>query len=270
MKRSSIAWGGASGPKLRLLPERIELDRLRDVAGEQQLATKRLFLAIDEKELGAVGLDVDAEPHLLAFGDTKSGKSAFLRAYVKEVMRTRTKEEAQFVLVDYRRALLGEVPDEYLLHYLTSATQAEPAITELAAYLQQRLPGPDVSPEDLRNRSWWSGAEVFVVIDDYDLVATQAGSPVAVLASMLPQGQDIGMHVALARRAGGASRALFEPMIQGLRDLAMPGLMLSGSPDEGPLIGTTKPQPYGPGRGKLITRDSGVLVVQTPWTERRH
>jgi S-DNA-T family DNA segregation ATPase FtsK/SpoIIIE len=47
----------------------------------------------------------------------------------------------------------------------------------------------------------------------------------------------------------------------------MPGLLLSGSPDEGPLIGTTKPRPGIAGRGQLVTRDRGVEVVHTVWSE---
>ncbi len=214
-----------------------------------------------------MGLDIDREPHLLAFGDSRSGKSALLRTYAQEVMRTRTAAEAQVVVVDYRRSLLGEIPEEYQLHYLTSATQAEPAIAELAAYLQQRLPGPDVTPDQLRNRSWWTGAEVYVVIDDYDLVATQSGSPILPLVPLLAQARDVGLHLVLARRSGGAARALYEPVIQSLRDLAMPGVLLSGSPDEGPLIGTAKPRKAVPGRAQLVTRDRGVEVVQTAWTD---
>ena len=270
VSRSASAWHGPTGPKLRLLPELVDLDQLHGLVGQELASSRRLYLAVNEKELAAVGLDVDAEPHLLAFGDTESGKSTFLRSYLREVMRTRTAEQAQVVVVDYRRALLGEVPPEYLLNYLTSATQAEPAIRDLASYLQNRLPGPDITPDELRNRSWWSGAEVFVVVDDYDLVATQGSSPLQPLASMLPQGYDVGLHVVVARRSGGASRAMFEPVIQGLRDLAMPGLLLSGSPDEGPLIGNVKPRAYRAGRGQLITRNTGLQVVQTAWSEPSH
>ena len=54
-------------------------------------------------------------------------------------------------------------------------------------------------------------------------------------------------------------------MIQSLRDLAMPGLVLSGSPDEGALIGNVRPVPAPPGRGRLVTRDRGVEVVQMAW-----
>jgi DNA segregation ATPase FtsK/SpoIIIE, S-DNA-T family len=208
-----------------------------------------------------------AEPHLLIFGDGRSGKSASLRTYLHEVMRTRTCKQAQIVVVDYRRSLLGEVPEDYLLGYLTSGAQATPTLADLAAYLENRIPGPDVTPEQLRNRTWWAGAEVFLVVDDYDLVATTQSSPLLALQPLLAQARDVGLHVALARRSGGASRALYEPVIQALRDLAVPGLVLSGSPDEGPLIGNVRPTPAPPGRGRLITRDRGVEVVQLAWSE---
>ena len=72
----------------------------------------------------------------------------------------------------------------------------------------------------------------------------------------------------VARRSGGASRALYEPVIQSMRDLAMPGLLLSGSPEEGAAASATcGPQPAPPGRGRLVTRDRGVEVVQLAWTE---
>ena len=182
-----------------------------------------LVIGINEKELAPVSLDPDTEPHLLILGDGQSGKSSILRGLAREIMRTRTPQQAQLVVVDYRRALLGEVPDEYLLNYLTSANQAQPALRDLATYLENRIPGPDVTPDQLRSRSWWTGAEVFVLVDDYDLVATQQSSPVAALQPLLAQARDVGLHVTVARRSGGASRALYEPVIQSLRDLAMPG-----------------------------------------------
>jgi S-DNA-T family DNA segregation ATPase FtsK/SpoIIIE len=277
ISRVAAAWRGPAGPKLRLLPERIELARLREQAGaptsplpeEERDGTEdlRLVLGINEKELAPVALDADAEPHLLVFGDGQSGKSSILRTYIHEVMRTRTAKQAQIVVVDYRRSLLGEVPENYLLNYLTSATQATPAIKDLATYLESRIPGPDVTPEQLRNRTWWTGAEVFVVVDDYDLVATQQTSPVALLQPLLAQARDVGLHVVVARRSGGASRALYEPVIQSMRDLAMPGLLLSGSPDEGPLLGNLRPIPLPAGRGRLITRDRGTEVIQTAWID---
>jgi S-DNA-T family DNA segregation ATPase FtsK/SpoIIIE len=267
--RVAASWRGPTGPKLRLLPERIGLAEVREMAALAGTAQgeRRILLGINEKELAPVALNPDTEPHLMVFGDGRSGKSAILRSYAHEVMHCYTPKEAQLVVVDYRRSLLGEVPEDYLLNYLTSATQATPALKDLATYLQSRIPGPDVTPEQLRNRSWWTGAEVFVVVDDYDLVATQQTSPVALLQPLLAQARDVGLHVAVARRSGGASRALYEPVIQSMRDLAMPGLMLSGNPDEGPLLGNLRPVPLPPGRGRLITRDRGTEMVQAAWTE---
>ena len=268
IERVSAAWTGPQGPKLRLLPGQIRIEEIREAAGVTAEAPgSRLLLGINERELAPISLDPDTEPHLLVFGDGQSGKSALLRAYAREIMRTRTPKQAQLVVVDYRRSLLGEIPDEYLLNYLTSASQAAPALKDLAGYLESRLPGPDVTPEQLRNRSWWTGAEVFVLVDDYDLVSTQQGSPVHALQPLLAQARDTGLHVVVARRAGGASRSLYEPVIQSMRDLAMPGLLLSGDPSEGQLVGNVRAVPAPPGRGRLVTRDRGTEVVQLAWSD---
>ena len=253
VKRSDTAWRGQRGPKLRLLPELITLDAVRAQAKERQLGERLLLLGVDEKELAPLGLDMDVEPHLLVYGDSQSGKSALLRGLIREIVRTRSPKQAQLVVVDYRRSLLGELPEEYQLNYLTSAAQAGPALRDLGTYLESRIPGPDVTPEQLRNRSWWTGAEAFVLVDDYDLVATQQSSPVAVLQPLMAQARDVGLHVVVARRSGGASRASYESVIQSLRDLAMPGIMLSGSPDEGPLLGKLRPQHAPPGRGRMLS-----------------
>jgi len=264
--RVAAAWTGPAAPPLRLLPTTVTLDELRALAAPRA-TDRRLLVAVGEQDLGPVDLDPDAEPHLLVFGDRGAGKSGLLRSYCREVVRTRSPREAQLVVVDYRRSLLGEVPADHLLDYLTSTERATSALTELASYLQARLPGPDVTPAQLRDRSWWSGAEVFVVVDDYDLVATSQAAPLQALVPLLAQARDVGLHVVVARRAGGASRALYEPVVQSLRDLAAPGLLLSGSPDEGPLLGSQRPQPAAPGRGRLVTRDRGIEVVQVAWSE---
>ncbi len=264
------AWTGAPAPRLRLLPRQIELDRVRALAGAADGSAAYpggpLLLGLDEQRLAPVPLALDPDPHLLVFGDGRSGKSTLLRGLVHEVLRTRSPRQAQVVLVDYRRSLLGEVPDEHLFAHLTSAPQAQPVLADLARHLEHRLPGPGVTPHELRTRSWWQGAEVFVVVDDHDLVATAQGSPLQVLQPLLPHARDVGLHVILARRTGGASRALYEPTIQTLRDLAQPTLVLSGDPDEGPLAPGVRPMPLPPGRGRLVTRDGGVQVVQVAWT----
>ncbi|HEX3929651.1 MAG TPA: type VII secretion protein EccCa [Nocardioides sp.] len=267
VRQVAAAWPGPPAPPLRLLPDLLPEAELRSGLAASAALPGRLLMAVEERELAPTGLDPDVEPHWIVFGDGGSGKTAALRGYLHEVIRSRSPEQAQLVVVDYRRSLLDEVPDRHLLHYLTSAAQAGPVLDELASYLECRLPGDAVSSDQLRSRSWWSGAEVFVVVDDYDLVATSQGSPLQVLQPLLAQARDVGLHLAVARRSGGASRALYEPVLQTLRDLATPGLVLSGSPDEGPLLGGVRPAPARPGRGRLVTRDRGVEAVQVAWRE---
>ena len=127
--------------------------------------------------------------------------------------------------------------------------------------LVKRLPPADLTADQLRNRSWWNGSDLFIIVDDYDLVAG-ASNPLLPLVDLLPQAREIGLHLVLARSAGGAGRAMFEPVIQRLREMGSTALLMSASKDEGPLFGI-KPQALPCGRGHLATRKTGQLLVQT-------
>lgn len=258
----SQSWTGPAGPKLRLLPEEISLEAVRAATAPDD---RRLLLGIDEAALAPVGLDPAEEQHLYAFGDGGSGKSSLLRAVASEIMRTHRPEQAQIFVIDLRRSLLGDVPGDYLNAYLTTVDQASAAMNTLAGILHKRLPGPDVTTEQLRNRSWWSGPEAWVLVDDYDLVVSSTGNPLSPLVPYLAQARDVGLHIVLVRRSGGAGRAMYEPVLQALRDLAAPGMILSGSPEEGPLISGVRPEPAVPGRARLITRDAGRQVIQVAY-----
>jgi S-DNA-T family DNA segregation ATPase FtsK/SpoIIIE len=69
----------------------------------------------------------------------------------------------------------------------------------------------------------------------------------------------------VARRTGGAGRALFEPFLSRLRDVGSPGLLLSGDRDEGPLLGGLKPESLPAGRGRLVTRREAPRLLQVGW-----
>jgi len=258
------AWQGAPGPKLRLLPTLIAQTDVRRLAPD----ASTVVIGINERALAPVGLDVNRDPHLLVFGNGQSGKSNLLRTYMSEVTRLHTPETAQLFIVDYRRANLGEFPDEWVADYATNAQTAAELAGGLAEFLRDRLPGGDVTPEQLRNRSWWEGKEAFVVVDDYELVATSQGNPLDPLVPLLAQAVDIGLHVVIARRTGGAGR-MYDNLVTALRDLAQPGLLLSGDPSEGALVGQLRAVPAVPGRARMLTRD-GYNLVQVGWTPSAH
>jgi S-DNA-T family DNA segregation ATPase FtsK/SpoIIIE len=132
--------------------------------------------------------------------------------------------------------------------------------------LTRRLPPADISIERLRARSWWHGPDVYVVADDYDLVATPSGNPLLALVPLLAQAKDVGLHVVVARRTGGASRGILEPLLLRLRELGTPGLLLSGDPQEGALLGSSRSAAQPPGRGLLVRRHERPMLVQVAFS----
>ena len=181
---------------------------------------------------------------------------------INEIVRGYPDGKAKIFMVDYRRANLAQIPDTHMGAYLTNDKMATEQLSDLAEFLTTRIPGPDVTAEQLRNRSWWTGSEVYVLVDDYDLVATSRSNPVRALAPLLAQAGDVGLHVIVARRTGGASRAMYDPVLQAFQDLGMTGILLSGDPNEGQLIGKVKPVKAVPGRARIVTRDEGLFVAQ--------
>lgn len=258
---------GPAGPQLRLLPTQIPLTQVRDLTPPDDT---RVLLGIDEAGLSPFGVDVMSEPHLFLYGDAGSGKTSFLRSYAQEITRLYKPNEAKIFAIDYRRSLLGDLPEEYLMATLSTHDEATSGVQELVNFFNTRAPGKDVTPEQLRSRSWWTGAEGFVLVDDYDLIATSQGNPLAPLAPLLPQALDLGLHVVLTRRAGGASRAAYDPLLQRFTDLGVTGILLSGNPDEGALIGKVKPTPSIPGRAQVVSRDAGTFAAQLAWQKSRY
>ncbi|GIJ53872.1 type VII secretion protein EccCa [Virgisporangium aurantiacum] len=254
----AAAWTGPPAPRVRLLPELVPYDEIAAITGDPLM----LPVGIAEDDLRPVCVDFAAEPHLLLFGDSGCGKTSFLRALAATVVARFKPEQARVILVDYRRGLLGAITGDHLIGTGTGARQATELMETAASYMQRRLPGPDITPDQLRGRSWWSGPELFVLVDDYDLVSTGPTNPLLPLLDFLPQARDIGLHVILTRRSGGASRAMYEQVIQRIRELSGPAVVMSGDRDEGVLVGNVRPGPLPPGRGRLITRRDGVRLVQ--------
>jgi S-DNA-T family DNA segregation ATPase FtsK/SpoIIIE len=262
--RIRAAWPHDPAPKVRLLPRLLPAAELDEMTGTE---VPGIPIGLNETHLAPVRLDFDTEPHLIIFGDAQCGKSNLLRLIADAITRRRTPAEARLVVVDYRRSLLGAVSPDHLLEYAPSAKAVAEMASGVTSAMNQRLPGPDITPDQLRNRSWWRGPEIYLLVDDYDLVATSGNNPLSSLLELLPQARDIGLHLILARRAGGASRAMYESMIQRLRELDTPGFLMSGPREEGALFGTLRPSPQPAGRGTLVRRSDGQNLVQTAWLD---
>ncbi|MEH0819149.1 MULTISPECIES: type VII secretion protein EccCa [unclassified Micromonospora] len=258
------AWPGSPAPKVRLLPRKLPFDELVRVADR---SAPGLPIGVNEAALAPVHLDLANEPHLTVFGDAECGKTNVLRLIARGITERYTPAQARIVIADYRRGLLGAVEGDHLLDYAPSNQVFSQGLGSIRSALQNRLPGPDVTTAQLRDRSWWKGPDLYILVDDYDLVASGGSNPLSALHELLPQARDIGLHLIVTRRVGGIARALYEPVLQRLRELDSPGLLMSGNREEGAVFGTLRPSPQPPGRGTLVRRRDGQQLIQTAWVE---
>ncbi|OBF42312.1 type VII secretion protein EccC [Mycobacterium sp. ACS1612] len=250
---------GRRAPRVELLPLQVPHDYGN--------AAVEIVIGIGETELKPVALDLVEHPHLIVLGEAECGKTATLRLLCREIMRVNDSGGAQIEIVDFRRTLLGEVETNHLSGYSMSAATLAARVPVLLERLQARMPDEGVTQQQLRTRSWWSGPEIYLVVDDYDLVAGATGNPLTPLADYLPHAKDVGLHVIVARRSGGAARAMFDPVLARMRDLGCMGLMMSAGQDEGVLLGAVRPSAQPPGRGTLITRGQPDQLIQVAWTD---
>ncbi|QFQ03073.1 ESX-1 secretion system protein EccCa1 [Corynebacterium urogenitale] len=234
-----------------------DIEHIRQVTterGEPQLQMKvlpQLLLAGEVPEgsfalggprLGPVTWDYASIPHFIAIGQSGSGVTAAVRSVVRS-LRARAGENAEFLITDARRGLLGEegyaIPEDF-----------REKLRSLLSVLQERIPGSEVTPEQLRTRSWWEGPELFVVVDDAD-----ADPGLDILQPVLPYAADIGLHIIMGRRSGAFARASYQPLLQTMRDQTA-WLLLSAPREDGPIAGQ-----------KLCRREPGraMYVHSEPW-----
>jgi S-DNA-T family DNA segregation ATPase FtsK/SpoIIIE len=235
VSRVATHWHGPRPRRLQGLPSRVRLDELPDA--------DRVRLGVGGAE-GALRT-LPAWGHLVVLGDAGSGRTTLLRTILQEVVRTRPGD--RFLVVDPRRCLVGAVPGRQLLAHVDDDPTAE--VEALAARLAHRL----------RQRTAPVPA-TWLVVDDLDLLPPTPWEP---LARLLPRSADVGLRLVIARRAGGAARAYYEPLLATLRELRAPAVLLSGSPAEGPLVNGVPARPAPPGRARWVgpAGDEGAFQV---------
>jgi S-DNA-T family DNA segregation ATPase FtsK/SpoIIIE len=259
---------GTGAPPLRPLPELVPVDDLPSPAPPAAGAEPDggIPFGLHDHQLEVVSLHLPSAPHLLVLGDGECGKTATLRCLARGLMACHGATELRLVLVDYRRTLLDLSGAPHTEAYAYEPSTAAEAVARLRTVLDRRLPrGNDRLGE--APGSWWgSGPRYVLLVDDYDLVAAGGRNPLEPLLELVPQGRDVGLNVLLARPVSGAGRSSFEPFYQRVRETGCPGLIMSGDPREGPLLGGQMATPQPAGRGYLVTRHGRSGIVQVAWS----
>jgi S-DNA-T family DNA segregation ATPase FtsK/SpoIIIE len=259
VREASVRWPFRA-PQVRLLPTEL-------VAGELPPGGSRpaegVAFGIDEDRLEPVFVDFERDPFFLVFGEGESGKTNLLRLLIGQLSERYAGEECKFFVIDNRRGLLDVTPTTHLAEYVPMSHAMEHHVEALVELMRRRTPSADVTARELRERSWWQGPTVFVVVDDYDLVSTSSGNPLAPLTELLPFARDVGVRFVVARNTAGASRAAYEPFVQRMVELGAQGVVLSGDPGEGDVFGGVRPRPMPAGRGVVVSRRRVASLVQT-------
>ncbi|MEU9579975.1 type VII secretion protein EccCa [Streptomyces chilikensis] len=253
-------WTAPAAPKVRLLPRRLALEELPP---GDRFPQRGVAFALDENDLEPVFVDFDQDPFFLVFGESESGKSNLLRLLIRQLTQRYPGDECKLFVVDNRRSLLDVTPTSHLAEYIPMSNTMDHHMAALADLMRRRSPTADVTAQQLRDRSWWSGPTVYVVVDDYDLVSTSQGNPLSGLTELLPFARDVGVRFIIARSTAGAGRAGYEAFIQRIKELGAQGVVLAGDPAEGDLLGGVRPRPMPAGRGVFVSRRRGKPLVQT-------
>ena len=240
------AAGQTPVPALKVLPEHVEVHEI--AAADVQRS--EVVLGIGGRDIAAIKLE---RQHLLAIGASGAGKSTLVNTAIAGLAHL-PRETARMVIIDPRRTHLRVSNHPMVAAYAGSNDAASAAIADTVTTLSSRLPGPDVNADQLAARSWWEGPDIYLLIDDLELVSDDALRP---LVSLIPHAHDIGLHIIVARKFGGTARALLGPFLSALKDQIPDVIIMSGTKDEGALFGV-RPMPLRPGRGILV-RDNEAL-----------
>jgi S-DNA-T family DNA segregation ATPase FtsK/SpoIIIE len=251
-------WTGAHAPVVRVLPAQLGLEALPAPSEASGLP-----LGLEELTLAPAMLDLaGSDQHLLILGDSESGRSSALRLIAQGLARLHSDGRANLIVVDFRRGLedLGDLG--LPCRHVTRTPQLEEMMQELMGLCVARLGELDGAPPAPGDR----GDPVYVLIDDYDLVASVGSLSMSKLGDIIFQGRDSGIHGVVARSAAGAGRAMLDPVLSRMTESGAPALVMSGDPHDGPLVRGVRGEPLPPGRGRLVRRRGRPVLVQLALT----
>ncbi len=245
--------GGPPTRPIQPLPQRVAATALLPPSTPQTVS-----IGVTGSYAEGVEIPLTAADHLLVLGNAGSGKSAFLRLIAAQLGPGSTRSW----LVDPRGRLSHLAPS---CHRYAAAPGD---VAQLLAELADALGAAHRFPSAATAAPAAQPAREVLLIDDLELVGKGGlSSPFGGLVDILPRSADVGLAIVAARRISGSSRAAFDPFFGSLLELCETGVLLSGDPAEGPVLGGLRPRPRPPGRGDLVRRGLPAGEIQVAWLD---
>jgi S-DNA-T family DNA segregation ATPase FtsK/SpoIIIE len=251
--------------------QRAAVTDTEDLRGKRRL---RIALGVREDTLKPSYAEMYREPHLLIIGEAKSGKSETIgTVYDSITRRFATMDDAAVIFYDPRRRHLGQLdPKNLFAHVHTDQEFVEailgpsdpvPEVTGPAGLMDvYRLSGrtmpPNISAKARDERSWWTGPEIFILVDDYDIAApTRSPEVDPSLHKFLPwltnNSLARGFHFVIARSSEEFQAAAFrDPMLRRLTQERAPTVILSAGKMDGEIGGVKFERFDIPGRARYV------------------
>ncbi|ORV06963.1 type VII secretion protein EccCb [Mycobacterium celatum] len=260
-------------PQVRVLPERIYLHELdpNPPGPDADYRTRWMIpIGVREADLSVAYNNMQMTPHMLIFGAAKSGKTRIAHAVAQAICSRNSPKQVRFMLADYRSGLLDAVPESHLLPagaINRNSSSLDESVKALAEILRKRLPPPDLTTAQLRSRSWWSGPDIVLLVDDWHMIVAAGGAipPMAPLGPLLPASADIGLHIIVTCQMSHAHRATMDKFVGAAFGAGSPTLFLSGDKQEYPSQ-EIKVKRRPPGQAFLVSPD-GKEVIQAAYVD---
>lgn len=220
-------------------------------------------------------------PHALVIGDNESGRTTFVRTVLQGITRQFGPDEAKIAIVESDYKLFEEQEELRKSGYLLGYAMNKDQLVELAAQVKElidpRNPDPsrhqDLSPRAIKDRAWYSGPEVFFIIENpSDYLSTGYGSqPMDAVVELVKGRNDLGLHVyATADSARFANTHTNNKLYSAMEAQGAPFMLLSGPFSDGPLWPGTGIR-FASGRRpglctRVNTKDKKTELVQLAFT----
>ncbi|CAM3336719.1 type VII secretion protein EccCa [Dermacoccus barathri] len=242
---------------VRVLPPQLAFEKMQPAPRDGVLA-----LGLREHDFATQYVNLfGRDRHLLAMGDSQSGKTNLLRSICRQLVAEASPDDLVIALFDPRQELDGAVPEDFLGGHAKSPMLARNLAAAIGKELTTRVPSDPTASGPVQTPT----PRIVLVIDDYDVLTAGGSSPLAELAPYASMAREVGLHVIMTRKVAGAARGMYEGFTAAVRESGAATLLMDGDRTEGALVGGIRPRHFPPGRGMYIQGGRAPHVIQVAY-----